>query len=217
MLGWMVGGVAGGLLLSLMACERRAPSSRAAPDTTSGPTPRQVSYDAQFRIHDGGQPRATLVAGRMEQYDTEDSTYTLLRSPSDSLRVRVYVFDENGDSSATITADRVLLYSAEDRFEAYGNAIVVTKDDKTLQSEHLTWHEVDRKIRTQRFVRIQTPTEQVQGTGLVADEDLDTYSIGRFTARVEMDDESESQAEADTADRAPPPDTSAMPPGPPRR
>ena len=200
------------LLLSLFACERRAPSARTAPDTTSGPVPRQVSHDAQFRIHDGGQPRATLVAGRMEQYDTEDSTYTLLRSPSDSLRVRVYVFDEEGDSSTTITADRVLLYGEEDRFEAYGNVLVVTNDDKTLHSEHLTWNEIDRKIRTQRFVRIQTPTEQVQGTGLVADEDLDTYSIGRFTARVEMDEESESPENPDTASRAPPPDTNATPP-----
>ncbi len=211
---WIVGGISWVLLLSLMACERRAPSSssRAAPDTTSGPTPRQVSYDAEFRIHDGGRPRATLVAGQMEQYDTEDSTYTLLRSPSDSLRVRVYVFDENGDSSSTITANRVLLYSEENRFEAYGNVLVATNDDRTLRSEHLTWHEVDRKIRTQRFVRIRTPTEQVQGTGLVADEDLDTYSIGQFTARVEMDDESESSAEADTVGRAPPPDTGATPP-----
>jgi LPS export ABC transporter protein LptC len=198
--------LAAGMTALTTACERRARTAADEADTTAaeGPTPRQVSYDATFRLYRGGEPRSTLIAERMEQYETEDSTYTLLRSPSDSLRARVYVFDENGDSSATITADRVYLFQKENRFEAYGNVVVVTTDDKTLRSEHLTWNEADRKLRTRRFVRIRTPTERVQGTGLVADEDLDTYSIGRFTARVEVDDEEENAEEGEAGEQSEP-------------
>jgi LPS export ABC transporter protein LptC len=197
---WAVAGMRGvfgaavlvSLGLVLVNCEHRARGPGVAADTTSGPVPRQVSYDAVFRLTRGDRPRSTMHAERMEQYETEDSTYTLLESPSETRRVQVYVFDATGDSSATITADRVYVYNRENRFEAYGNVIVETQDDRTLWSEHLTWNEADRKIRTRRFVRIRTPTERVQGTGLVADEDLDTYSIGRFTAQVEVDDETES-------------------------
>jgi LPS export ABC transporter protein LptC len=104
-------------------------------------------------------------------------------------RVYAYIFDENGDSSAVITADRMMYFDAEGRFEAFGDVVVETKDDKRLSSEHLTWDQTDRKIRTRRFVRIVTPTEDVQGRGLVADEDLDTYQLGRFTAQVEMEED----------------------------
>lgn len=138
-----------------------------------------------------GQRRAVLQAPRMEQYATEDSSYALLLSTPDR-RVVAQVFTAEGDSSATITADRMLYFDRDSRFEAYDSVVVVTPDAKRLTSEHLTWSQADRKLRTRRFVRIVTPTETVQGNGLVADETLDTYQIGRFTAEVDVDDEPES-------------------------
>ena len=124
----------------------------------------------------------------MEQYRSEDSTYSIWRSLSDTNRVHSYVFEE-GDSSATITADSVVYYNQEGRFEAYGDVVVVTQEGRRLESEYLTWDQFDRKIRTRRFVNITTPTETVRGNGLVADEDLETYQIGEFTAEVDVDEE----------------------------
>lgn len=113
-------------------------------------------------------------------------------------RVIAYVFEE-GDSSAVITAMRMMYFADEGRFEAFGDVQVVTTEQKRLYSEQLTWNQNSRKIRTRRFVRIVTPSEDVQGNGLVAEEDLDTYQIGRFTADVDIEDDeasAETQAEA---------------------
>lgn len=104
------------------------------------------------------------------------------------MRVRSYIF-EDGDSSATITADSVVFFNKEGRFEAYGDVVVVTQENRQLESEHLTWLQSDRTIRTRRFVHITTPSEDVRGNGLVADEDLETYQIGEFTAEVEVEEE----------------------------
>lgn len=125
----------------------------------------------------------------MEQYRSEDSTYSVWSTVSDSSRVHSYVFDEEGDSSATITADSVVFYNEDGRFEAYDNVIVQTVEGRRLESEHLTWNQFDRKIRTRRFVHITTPTEDVRGNGLVADEDLATYQIGEFTAEVDVEED----------------------------
>ena len=140
---------------------------------------------------EGGRSRATIVAPRMEQYRTADSSYSVWRSMRDTARVRVYLFNEEGDSSATVTADSLVFQAQKGLLDAYRNVVVVTEDDKRLETEHLTWTQADRKIRTKRFVRIRTPTEVVQGNGLVADENLETYQLGRFAAEVEIDDESE--------------------------
>lgn len=185
--------VVGGLFL-MGACEYRARTDRNAvpPDSLLKDGPSQVSRDARFTMNRGGTRRAIIQADQMRQYTTDDSTYSVWRTLHDSSRVRSFVFDEKGDSSATIIADSVLYFTQEGRFEAYGNVVVETNEGKRLESEHLRWNQIDRTIRTRRFVRITTPTEDVRGNGLVADEDLDTYQIGRFTAEVEVDEE-ESQ------------------------
>ena len=137
-----------------------------------------------------GRPRAILRASRMEQYQTDDSTYSVWRSMGDTMRVRMHLFDEEGDSSATVRADSLVFQEQKGVMDAYKD-VVVTTEDKRLESEHLTWQQADRKIRTRRFVRIRTPTEVVQGNGLVADENLETYQLGRFEAEVEMEETEE--------------------------
>lgn len=178
-----------GALLLGGGCEHRARSgSGRSGKKSGGPTPTHVSWDAQFTLSKGGDPRAVIEAPRMEQYRVSDSTYSVWRSVSDTTRVRVYLFNQKGDSSATMTADSLVFQERKGILDAYQNVVVVTESQKRLVTEHLTWKQADRKIRTQRFVRIRTPTEVVQGHGLVADENLETYQIGRFAAEVEVDE-----------------------------
>ncbi len=183
-------GVLLGTLLLGGGCEHRTRSGgQDASTSDEGPTPKHVSWEAHFKMSEGRRPRAVLQAPRMEQYRTGDSTYSVWRTMNDTSRVQVYLFDEQGDSSATVTADSLVFQDQKGLLDAYGNAVVVTQSNKRLESEHLTWDQEDRMIRTQRFVRIRTPTEVVQGNGLVAEEDLETYQIGRFSAEVEVDKE----------------------------
>lgn len=185
-------GMVGLIGLVLIGCERRSAGPAAAQPPPED-APQHVSWDAYFVMNEGERQRAALSAHRMEQYSRGDSTFALLRSsPPDSAglqRVTAWLFDAEGDSSATLTADSLVYYDQERRFEAFGEVVVVTQEDKRLESEFLTWEEDERKIRTDRFVRITTPAERVAGYGLVADENLDTYQIGRFTAQVTIDDD----------------------------
>ncbi|WP_208426465.1 LPS export ABC transporter periplasmic protein LptC [Salinibacter sp.] len=183
--------VGGGLLAG--GCEHRTrPGGTDRDKTTTGPTPKHVSWDAAFNMSENGRPRAVLRARRMEQYRTDDSTYSVWRSMDDTTKVRVYLFDEEGDSSATVTADSLVFQDQKGVLDAYRNVVVTTEDNKRLESEHLTWHQADRTIRTRRFVRIRTPSEVVQGDGLVADEDLETYQLGRFSAEVDVDEDNDT-------------------------
>lgn len=177
------------LSVVLAGCEYRSRTDDGPPlDSLQRTGPAQVTWDAQFAVSEQGQRRAVIRADKMELYRTPDSSYSVWQTLSDTGRVRTYVFKE-GDSSATILADSVRYYNADGRYEAYGNVIVQTQSGRRLESEHLTWDQFDRKIRTRRFVEITTPTEIVRGNGLVADENLETYQIGRFTAQVEIEND----------------------------
>lgn len=195
---WLILGLMG-MTLSLMACERRAASSSSPPDEgMDEAAPQQVSYSTRFVMNQGAERRAIIAAGEMRQYSRGDSSFAVLLGLPDSLqhanestyrRVTAWLFTPEGDSSATLTADSLIYFDQRGQFEAFGNARVITPDRKRLRSEYLAWDESDRKIRSNRFVRITTPSERVEGYGLVADENLDTYQIGRFTAQVALDDE----------------------------
>lgn len=180
-------------VLLLAGCQRQAPpvSVEAVHDEER---PAQESWDARFAIINGGQPRVLVEAGYMAQFERGDSTYVLLEpaegdtGPANDAYVTAYLFDADGDSTATLTADRLYYYDAERRMEARGQVVVVTREGKRLESEHLEWLEVEEQVRTDGFVRITTPKEQIQGYDLVADEDLETYQVARITGQVMVDD-----------------------------
>ena len=152
--------------------------------------PDQESWFTQFDVLDGEQPRLQIHADYLAKFVQEDSTYMILQGHPDSLQGRVlaYLFDEAGDSSATIIADQMVYYEIERRIESKGNVIVNTNDNKTLKTEFLIWNELDRRVKTSGFVHIKTPRENIQGYNLDADENLENYEIARVTGQTIVDE-----------------------------
>ena len=129
--------------------------------------------------------RMDITADYAAWYETEQESYQLLRGVSVPIVVRLY--DVEGNPSATLRATE-MRYFDDDRLEAYGEVLVDAEDGTRLITDMLMWREADQSIRTDRFVRIVTTNEDVRGYGLVADEALETYQLGRFTARVIVDE-----------------------------
>ncbi len=183
--------VALAVLAALAGCEHRAGTAQEEQAARAESAPAQVSQDVRFAVYNSGRPRAEIAARRMEQYETEDSTYTLLygapQTPAGG-RVVAHLFDEAGDSSATITADRLVYREAESRFDARGQVVVETVEGKRLEGEHLSWNEAARTVETPGFVRITTPTDRVQGYGLRANEDLSNYRLANVTGETTLED-----------------------------
>lgn len=176
------------------ACGREPVPAPSMEDVRAEVAPTQESWDVRYSVtespsgSESSRPRLSIEARYMATYETSDSTYTTMESDS-SGRIMVHLFDEVGDTSATVRANRLVLYDDQNRFEARGDVSVRTPDDKTLLSEHLVWYEADRKVRTPGFVRIRTPKERIQGYELEADENLATYTLRRVTGQVTVEDE----------------------------
>ena len=155
----------------------------------AGPT--QESWDVTFAVTNDGLPRMVLEAGYMAEFVREDSTYLLLQAAETATpgRVVAYLFDAAGDSSATVTANRMRYYERDQRVEATGQVVVEAREGRRLEGEHLIWLEREREIRTPGFVRITTAREQIQGYDLEADESLETYTLYRVTATRTLDED----------------------------
>jgi LPS export ABC transporter protein LptC len=70
---------------------------------------------------------------------------------------------------------------ATEDFAAYGNVIVISDGGTTLKTDSLFWNNSNRKIYTQAFVDIVSPTEHIMGTGMESDQNLKNYKIYRVT------------------------------------
>lgn len=172
----------------LVGCARRADTIPG--DVVLEDLPDQETWDVSLSLSMEGQRRALVRAPYLARYEHEDSTFARFGPADvrDSARVHVEVFDEAGAPSATVDSDRLTYFDAERRFLAEGDVVVQTETGKTLRAEELTWDEAARRLRTDGFVRITSPDEQIQGYRLDADEDLDTYSLARITGQVRVED-----------------------------
>ena len=149
--------------------------------------PDQESWDPALFISEDGMPRIHLRAAYMARYDTPDSTYMVLGGNPDSGRVRVDLFDSEGDTSAVVLADRILYFEREGRFDARGNVQATAEEGRRLSSEHLAWTEENRRISTPGFARIVTPGQTISGTGLTANEDLTDFRLARVSGIIQPD------------------------------
>ena len=180
----------GGLLLGvclLAGCARQ--DEPIPPGVAMEDRPDQETWDVALTLSMEGQPRAFVEAPYLARFERADSTFTRFgpAAPDDTTRVEVRVYDA-GRPTATVEADRLLYLDERRRFVAEGRVVVETETGKTLRSEALTWDEADRRLRTDGFVRITTPTERLQGYRLVADEDLETYTLARITGQVTVEE-----------------------------
>jgi hypothetical protein len=54
-----------------------------------------------------------------------------------------------------------------------------------LKTEELKWVNSKRKIVTDKYVEITSPTEEIRGYGLESDQSLKDYVIFRVSGRIE--------------------------------
>lgn len=181
--------IAGALALVLLAgCTRR--TDAIPPDIVLEDLPDQETWDVTLALSMEGRRRALIRAPYLARYEHRDSTFARFGPAGgrDTARVHVEVFDEAGAPSATVDAHRLTYFDAERRFVAEGDVVVQTETGKTLRTEALTWDEAARRLRTDGFVRITSPDEQIQGYRLDADEDLDSYALARITGQVRVEE-----------------------------
>ncbi len=136
--------------------------------------PSQESWNATITFTDSGRITAVLKAGHISVFSEKKMT----RLDSD---IKVDFYDEQGNHSSVLTADRGVVNDLTHDFEAHENVVVVSDSGTTLRTQELYWSNATQKIHTQSYVEITSPTEQIEGQGLESDQSLKHYTIIKVT------------------------------------
>lgn len=155
-----------------VACEEK--TKPAVVPLPNAELPSQESWNSTITFSDSGRTKAILWSGHISRFTQQ--RYTLL---ADSIRVDF--FDDDQKHTSLLTAKRGRVNDATEDFVAYGNVVVVSDSGTTLKTDSLFWNNSNRKIYTQAFVDIVSPTEHIMGQGMESDQNLKNYKIFRVS------------------------------------
>ncbi len=121
---------------------------------------------------EAGKVKARLFAKEFVVNDVAKPPYMDMRK---GLKVEFY--NDSTKVESTLSARYARYYKQQGNILIRDSIVVVNKKGERLNTEELVWNQKLRKIYTEKFVRIQTPTQVMFGDGLEANEDFTWYQI----------------------------------------
>jgi LPS export ABC transporter protein LptC len=142
--------------------------------------PTQESWNTTIMFTDSGKLVAILKAGHIASY--AEKRYTLFDS-----NITVDFYDERERHTSVMTAKTGKVDDITKDLEAHGDVVVVSDSGTVLKTDELFWSNYRKKVHTQKFVDITSPTEHIQGHGFESDRGLRNYTIFRVTGQAKTD------------------------------
>lgn len=139
---------------------------------TKGAQQEDKAEDVTILYSDNGHVKMKLYTKEFVKNDVAKPPYTDMRK---GLKVEFY-----GDSlkiESTLTARYARYYEKQGNILIRDSIVIVNKKGEKLNTEELVWNQSAKKLFTEKFVKITTPTQVMYGDGLEANEDFTWYRI----------------------------------------
>lgn len=160
------------IIVNACSSERVKPKINKALDIEE--LPAQESWNSTIYFTDSGKVKAVLWVGHLRVYS--QTMETLIDS-----NLKADFYDENEQKTFTLTSKRGKVDDKTRDLYAYDDVIAKNDSGVTLTSNQLKWVNKDAKIVSDDFVKIITPTEQIEGYGFESDQHIRNYVIRRIT------------------------------------
>jgi LPS export ABC transporter protein LptC len=86
-------------------------------------------------------------------------------------------YERDGKIQSYLTAEYGISYPDEKQIIVRNNVEILNVKGEMLNTEELKWDQKNRKIVTDKFVKITTPDQIITGTGLESDEAFSEWEI----------------------------------------
>lgn len=133
-----------------------------------------------FTYKEGEYIRAVVTGKTIKRYT---KTQNKLEFP-DGLLVKFY---EQLNLISVLKADYAENNDAEQKILVSGNVYMENSKYEILETQALTWNMRDKKVFTDKAIKIKTPDNIIYGVGFDANEDFSNYTIRRVTGIVSVD------------------------------
>ena len=137
-----------------------------------------LALDIEIDFYLKGQLEFKLIAEEMQQIKGMNPENIFPKG------IRVFVYNKQLDTIATITSDFAVQNKTKKLVEASKNVILTNSNNEQLNTQKLFWDSNENKIYTDDFVTINTENEIIMGYGFITDESFSSYSLSNITGTV---------------------------------
>ncbi len=141
--------------------------------------PDQESHNAKITFTEEGKLKAILFSDTIKVFSEKRET--------DLKNVKINFFDENEKQTSSITSERGKIDDRTQDMYAIGNVVAVSDSGITLTTDELLWKNKEKKIVTDKFVKIKSDKEIIEGYGFESDQNLKNYTIFNITYVTTLD------------------------------
>ena len=101
--------------------------------------------------------------------------------------VQISMYNEDKILITTLRANKGFYDKSKHLYVGTGDVVVENLERRQrLYTEELNWNQPKKEIFTEKPIRILTPTEILEGTGLTSDEEFGRYTIWKPTGIFDM-------------------------------
>jgi LPS export ABC transporter protein LptC len=161
------------IIIFIAACSEEKIRPQIDTVGVQGEIPTNESWNSKITFTDAGKVKALLFSDHLKMF--EKQRVTLLDG------VRIDFYDSNQKNTTTLTSLRGKVDDANQNMFAMDSVVAKNDSGVVLRTDELMWRNKDQKIVTDKFVRIITPKEVLEGYGLESDQRLSNYTIFNIT------------------------------------
>lgn len=145
--------------------------------------PVNVARDVEIIYSDSGKMKLLLRTPLLNTYEDDDPRAEMPEG------LKVFFYNDDKTISSYLTAKYAISYENTKVMEAKQNVVIVNEKGERLNTEHITWKQNERKIVSNKFVRITTPDKIMFGDGLESDETFSDWIIKRPRGEIYVNSE----------------------------
>jgi len=165
---------------TLVSCEKKI---RNIPSIDILTLPSLTAKDFETIYTDSGKLQLVLSAPLMERFTRTNEPYSIF-----STGIKVLFYDGHKEPVASVTAKYARYTDSKNLWELQDSVIAVNEEGEKLETELLYWDEKKQLIYTDRFVKITTEDQIIQGYGLESDPRLSKRKIKNLSATIYIND-----------------------------
>lgn len=176
-------------LISFISCENDIAVVNSVTGEAEKSLPDQSNKNAEFLYSDSAIVRAKLTTPQLDHYAGKKTYFELPKG----LNVVFYTIEKKEETK--LTANYGIGYdngNGLEKMEAKGDVVVINVKGEKLNTEHLTWNAITKKIYTDDFVKITTKDQVIWGDGMEADQDFSDYQIKNVKGEIYTKDSTDT-------------------------
>jgi LPS export ABC transporter protein LptC len=162
------------VLLIFIGCENKDVKPSIDTSFSGGELPAQESWNSTVFFTDSGKTKAILYSGHLQIFNLRKETLL-----DEGLKVEF--FDSKGNKTTTLTSKRGRVDERTNDLYAIDSVVAVNDSGIVVRTDELEWRNRDKKIVSDKFVTIDSPSEHIEGYGFESDQHLRNYIIYNIT------------------------------------